>query len=188
MSPNQQRAYHRIMKKTTCVLLLILGFLAPAKPQHCGWDHCYVIVVDARDRLTEEVINHLEILLTDSAGIPYTSKWNLENHKETSLYQSTDTLKFAQNTGKNHPKHPVYNIPFGVNCYMLLVYYNNYPDFNRKGTDRLFIKDRNGRYQTTSVSFDAGKITDMCTSNAIWHDKQALDATTITVKLSRKTH
>ncbi len=173
------------MKKNLLFFLLI-AFFSTAKAQHCGWDNCFVIVLDVRDSLTNEIINDLDIILTDSIGKPYTSEWNLENHKETSIYQKTDTLKFGQNSGDNYPKHKAYNIPFGVNTYMLLVYYNNYPEFNKNGNDKVFIQDKMGRYDSISITFDKNKIADMCTSSPIWQDKKELDETTIKIRLNRK--
>jgi hypothetical protein len=136
--------------------------------------------------LTNKIINNLDIILTDSIGKPYTSEWNLDNFKETSIYQQTDTLKFGQNNGNNYPKHGAYNILFGVDKYMLLVYGNNYPEFNESGTDKIFIKDNKGRYDTISITFDKNKIAYMCTSSSIRNDEKELDKTTIKIKLLKK--
>lgn len=174
------------MNKTFYIFILFLGLFTTAKSQHCWWDNCYVIVLDVRDRLTNKIINDLDIILTDAMGNPYTSKWNLDNHKETSIYQRTDTLKFGQNNGNNYPKHEAYNITFGVNNYMLLIYGNNYPKFNKNGTDKIFIKDNKGRYDGISITFDRNKIASMCTSSPIRHDKKKLDETTIKIKLKKK--
>ncbi len=174
------------MNKTFYIFIFFLGLFTTAKSQHCGWDNCHVIVLDVRDSLTNEIINDLDIILTDSIGKPYTSKWNLDNHKETSIYQGTDTLKFGQNNGNNYPKHGAYNIPFGVNNYMLLVYGNNYPGFNKNGTDKIFIKDNSGRFDDISITFDKNKIAHMCTSNSIRHDEKELNETTIKIKLKKK--
>ncbi len=174
------------MKKTFYIFILFLGLFTTAKAQHCSWDHCSVIILDVRDSLTNKIINDLDIILTDSIGRPYTSKWNLDNYKETSIYQRTETLKFGQNNGNNYPKHGAYNIPFGVNSYMLLVYYNNYPEFNKNGTDKIFIKDNKGRYENISLTFDENKIAHMCTSNSIRLDENELNETTIKIKLKKK--
>ncbi len=174
------------MNKTFYIFILFLGLFTTAKSQHCGWDYCYIIVLDVRDSLTNKIINDLDIMLTDSIGKPYTSKWNLDNHKETSIYKSTDTLKFGQNNGNNYPKHGADNIPFGVNNYMLLVYYNNYPEFNKNGADKIFIKDSKNRYDDISITFDKNKITGMCTNNPIWHHKKSLDEITIEITLNKK--
>ena len=152
----------------------------------CGWDNCYIIMIEVRDSLTNEIISGLDILLADSNGRPYTSKWNLENFKETSIYQNTDTLKFGQNNGDNFPKHAAYNIPFGVNSYMLLVYGNNYPEFNRNGKDRIFIHDPDNRYDSVSITFDRNKIAPMCTHNSIWHSTKAVEENTFKVTFKKK--
>ena len=174
------------MNKTFYIFILFLGLFTNAKSQHCGWDNCYVIVLDVRDSLTNKIINDLDIILTDSIGKPYASEWNLDNHKETSIYQRTDTLKFGQNNGNNHPKHEAYNIPFGEKNYMLLVYGNNYPEFNENGTDKIFIKDNKGRYDSLSITFDKNKIAHMCTSSPIRHDEKKLDETTIKIRLKKR--
>ncbi len=143
-------------------------------------------MLDVRDSLTNKVINELDIILTDSIGKPYTSEWNLNNYKETSIYKGTDTLKFGQNNGNNYPKHGGYNISFGVNSYMLLVYSNNYPEFNKNGTDNIFIVDNKGNYESVSLNFDKNKIAHMCLSNSIRYDKKELNETTIKIKLNKK--
>ncbi len=174
------------MNKKIYVFILFLGLFTTGKSQHCGWDNCYAILLDVRDSLTNKIINDLDIILTDSIGKPYTSKWNFDNHKETSIYQGTDTLKFGQNNGNNYPEHGAYNIPIGLNSYMLLVYYNNYPEFNKNGTDKIFIKDNKGHYENISLTFDKNKIAHMCTSNPIRHDEKKLDDTTIKIRLKKK--
>lgn len=174
------------MNKIFGIFILLFGIYTTAKSQHCGWDNCYVIILDVRDSLTEEIINDLEITLTDPMGKPYTSKWNFENRKETSIYQKTDTLKFGQNSENNIPKRQADNIPFGQNCYMLLVYRNNYPSFNESGTDKIFIKDNKGQYESSSITFDRNKITEMCTNNPIWQHKKPLKEKTIEIKLLKK--
>lgn len=175
------------MYKTFYLFLLSLVLFKTAKSQHCGWDNCSVIILDVRDSLTNKIINDLDIMLTDSSGKPYRSKWNVDNFKETSIYQNTDTLKFGQNSGNNNPKHGYYNIPFGVNNYMLLVYYNNYPKFNKNGSDKILIIDKKGRYDNLSLTFDKTKIAPMCTSSDIRHNNNKLDATTIKIKIRKKT-
>ncbi len=185
MHANGRCKRNRKMKKTL-LILFVLGLFSTAKAQHCGWDNCYIIMLDVRYSLTNEIINDLDIILTDSAGKPYTSEWNLYNYKETSIYQNTDTLKFGQNNGNNYPKHGAYNIRFGVNNYLLLVYFNNYPGFNKNGTDKILITDNKGRYENISITFDKNKIASMCTNNPIWDDKKLLDETTITIKLNKK--
>jgi hypothetical protein len=174
------------MYKTFYLFLLSLALFKTAKSQHCDWDNCYVIILDVRDSMTNKIINDLDIMLTDSSGKPYRSKWNLDNFKETSIYQNTDTLKFGQNKGNNYPKHGSYNIPFGVNNYMLLVYANNYPDFNENGSDKILIKDKKGLYDDLSLTFDKTKIAHMCTSSPIRHNKNKLDAVTIKIKIRKK--
>lgn len=174
------------MNKSIFIAIIFLGLFTTAKSQHCGWDNCSVIILDVRDGMTKEVVNDLEIILTDVNGKAYTSEWNLTNFIETSIYQNTDTLKFGQNNGNNSPKHGAYNIPFGVNTYMLLVYYNNYREFNKHGTDKIQINDRQGRYKPTSITFDRGKITHMCTSNPIWYNSESLVNAAITVNLDKK--
>lgn len=174
------------MNKIFYTFLLFLGFFTTAKAQHCGWDNCYVIVLDVRDKMTNKIINDLDILLTDSIGKPYTSQWNLNNHKETAIYQSTDTLKFGQNHRNNYPRHGAYTIPFGLNNYMLLVYDNNYSGLNKNRGDKICIKDNKARYEEVSITFDKNKIASMCTNNTILHDEKKLDDKTIKIRLKQK--
>lgn len=168
------------MKNIIIIFLFLSAF--NTKAQNCVWENCYIIALDVRDSLTNEIIDDLDIILTDSTGKPYTSEWNLFNFKETAIYQNTDTLKF----GQNYTTNGVYNIPFGVGNYLLLVYYNNYPEFNKNGTDKIFIKDKKGRYEESSTFFDKDKIEIMCTNNPNWHDQKSLDKIMITIKLIDK--
>src|SRR5690554_5575985 len=79
--------------------MIFLGFFTTAHSQHCAWDNSSIIIVEIRDSLTNEIINDLDIILTDSVGNPYTSEWNLRNtsYNETSFTKKSDTLKFGQN-------------------------------------------------------------------------------------------
>jgi hypothetical protein len=171
------------MKKTV-LIILILGLFTIAKAQHCGWDGCYVIILEVRDNATNKIINDLDIILTDSNGKPYTSEWNLKNYRNYSIYQKTDTLKFGQNISNNDPKSNIYTIPFGINTYMLLVYGNNYPNILKSEDDKIIIQDRKGRYESKTI--DSIKIVHMCTSNRIWRSKKILDESTIKIKINKK--
>jgi hypothetical protein len=170
------------MKKILSIIIL-LGLFTTAKAQHCGWCGCSVIVLDVRESLTNEIIYDLDIILTDSTGKPYTSEWNLRNYKRTLIYQNTDTLIFGQNN--KIADSEVDNIPFGIDRYMLLVY-GNYPNLFESETDKIFIKDPKGRYESISIILDQNKVGSMCTSSTIRRDEDVLNAKTIKVKLKKK--
>lgn len=171
------------MKKILSIILL-LGLFTNAKAQHCGWDGCYVIILDVRDNATNKIINDLDIILTDSAGKPYTSEWNLKNYQRYTIYQKTDTLKFGQNIRNDDPKSDIYTIPFGINNYMLLVYGNNYPNIMKSEDDKIIIQDRKGRYEGKTIGNI--KITHMCTSNRIWDSKKVSDNVLMKIKINKK--
>lgn len=171
--------------------MIFFGFFTTAHSQHCAWDNSFIIIVEVRDSLTNEIINELDIILTDSVGNPYTSEWNLRNtsHSETSFSEKSDTLKFGQNqklkTKNSSNPYPV-QIPFGIGYYMLQVYYNNYPHFNENGTDKILIRDKNGQYKSISIAFKNYNIAHMCTNNGFWHYEEELDKVKIEVKLNRR--
>lgn len=174
------------MKKTIYSFLLIFGLCTTVKSQHCGWDNTYVIILEVRDSLTSKFINDLDIIVTDSIGRPYISKWNIENYKQISIYQKTDTLKFGQNNIASNLRKGATDISFGLGRYMLLVYGNNYPKFNESGTDKIIITDKNGSYENVSITFDKNKIASMCTKKSIWDSEEALEEATIKIKLKKK--
>jgi hypothetical protein len=134
--------------------------------------------------MTNKIIYDLDIILTDSIGIPYTHKFNLEAYKETSIYQNTDTLKFGQNNHK--AKHMHDDLPFCLNRYMLLVNWVTYPRIRENESDRIFITDRNGRYESISIPFGNNKMANMCTSSPIRREKEVQDIVTIKIKLVKK--
>lgn len=138
-----------------------------------------------QDSLTNKIINDLDIRLTDSIGKPYTRKWNLDKDKETSTYRITDTLKFIQNKKNSYLKLETYNITFGVNNYMLLINYSDYPKLNENETDKIFIKDNRGRYDNISITFNKNKIVHMCIDSQIQRDEKKLNETTIKIKLKK---
>lgn len=175
--------FSKVHMKTLLTLSIFLLTGLSLHAQHCSWDGCSIIVVDIRDAETGEVINGLEVLLCDSMGNPYRNEWNLRNHQDVHLYQHTDTLKFGQNRKASTQKFSQHQgpFPFGLDCYMLLVYYNNYPEFNKHGKDQIVIRDPLGRYKTKMVSFTEKNIDHMCTNNPIWEDEKALDKTKIVV-------
>ena len=171
----------------------VVCFASFACAQHCGWDHAYVIVLDVRDAATGEQINGLHAVLANADGVPYTSEWNLENHRHLSIYQQTDTLRFGQNTRRAGQPFSEVKGPFsfGVGSYLLIVYYNNYPSFNEHGTDVILITDRDGKrnggdYGAARVPFSPERITSMCTSNPIWDNGEAIEKAKISAMLSAK--
>jgi len=170
--------------KNILLIILFLGLFTIVKAQHCSWDGSSVIIIEVRDSVTNKIINDLEIILTDSSGRAYISDWNIVNHKRTSIYQNSDTLKFGQNN--KIADSEVDNIPFGIDRYMLFVYGNNYPNMHISETDKIFIKDPKGRYESLSIILDQNKVSSMCTSSAIRRDENVLNAKTIKVKLKRK--
>jgi chromosome segregation ATPase len=90
---------------------------------------------------------------------------------------------FGQNN--NIADSEVDNIPFGIDRYMLLVY-GNYPNLFESETDKIFIKDPKGRYESISIILDQNKVGSMCTSSTIRRDEDVLNAKTIKVKLKKK--
>jgi hypothetical protein len=173
-----------INMKRIFLIILTLGLFTTAKSQHCSWENDYLIILDVRDSITNEIIYDLEIILTDSIGIPYTHKFNLEAYKETSIYQNTDTLKFGQNTHK--AKSMVDDLPFCINRYMLLVNWLTYPRILENKSDKIFISDRNGRYESISIPFGNNKMANMCTSSPIRREKEVQDMVTIKIRLVKK--
>jgi hypothetical protein len=177
----------QVMKIKYFVLILLLFSARQSWAQHCGWDGAYIIIVDVRDSVTGKIIDGLKITLTDSAGKPYTSDWNLNNYKNYNIYQGTDTLQFGQNHKK--PKKGAadmeYPFSFGIDHYMLFVYPNNYPSFNADSTDLIHIVDPTGNYATKSYPFTFNNILSLCTSMSIWRDKGVLEARKVKVELQR---
>jgi len=176
------------MKHFILTLLLCVSCGVLLQSQHCGWDNAYVIIVEVTDESTGEDIRGLDIVLADSTGQPYTSHWNLSNHKDIHLYQKTEVLKFGQNLKRKRQKFSRYlgPFPFGVNNYMLLVYANNYRGFNKSGKDLIVIKDSREKYEDVAIKFDPQKITPMCTGNAIWRNEDALENAQIRVALRKR--
>ena len=182
------------MKNTIISLFILLSAITTVKGQHCGWDFTSIIIIDIRDSLTGKIINGLEVVLADSTGKPYTSKWNLENNKNVILYQNTDTLKFGQNLINKPQEFSKVDgpFPFGIGYYMLLVYYNNYPEFNKQGKDKIIIKDVDGdknlgRFETVRVNFEQKNIASLCTNNyKLWHEEDGVKVVKITVNIKRK--
>ena len=179
------------MKFLLSFCLFVIAAL-PLAAQHCGWDHAYVIILDVRNANGEK-INGLDAVLANADGVPYTSEWNLENHRYLTFYQGTDTLRFGQNTKKSGQEFNDVRGPFSfcVDCYLLLVYFNNYPAFNESGTDLIVITDRDGKmnggdFGTTRVSFAPENITSLCTSNAIWDSDAAVEKVKIKATLAAK--
>ena len=175
------------MKLQYFVLIIHLLSASYSRAQHCGWDSAYLIIVDVRDSVTGKIIDGLKIILTDSAGKPYTSEWNLNNYKNYNIYQGTDTLQFGQNhiKLKNGSAEMQYPFSFGIDHYMLFVYPNNYPGFNADNTDLIHIVDPTGNYAAKSYPFSFNNILSLCTSMSIWRDKAVLEAREVKVILQR---
>ncbi len=170
--------------KRILLIILTLGLFTTAKSQHCSWENDYLIILDVRDSITNEIIYDLDIILTDSIGNPYTHKFNLEAYKGTSIYQNTDTLKFGQNTHK--AKSMVDDLPFCLNRYMQLVNWTTYPGIYKNESDKIFITDRNGRYESISIPLSNYKMANMCTSEPIRREKEAQDHFTTKIWLVKK--
>lgn len=178
------------MKRSLLLAIVSLSSILDLRAQHCGWDNCYIIVLDVRDSETGKKIDGLRITLADSTGKPYTSEWNYENHKQLTFYKGTDTLKFGQNLKKESEEFHYYNGPFsfGLGDYMLLVYYNNYPGFNKNGTDLIVVRDTDGdnnagRFEKTAVYFNKSNIVPLCLGMPVWHNEHYLDSIKVTAKL-----
>src|SRR5690554_7304089 len=93
--------------------MIFLGFFTTAHSQHCAWDNSSIIIVEIRDSLTNEIINDLDIILTDSVGNPYTSEWNLRNtsYNETSFTKKSDTDRKSTRLNSSHVR-----ISYAVFC------------------------------------------------------------------------
>lgn len=175
------------------ILFILCSFVAVTglKAQHCGWDNSNIIIVDVRDIQTGNIINGLELILADSKGKPYTSEWNINDR--VSFIPRSDTLKFGQNVrSKGQKFSEVWGpFPFGEGYYMLRVYYNNYPEFNKKGTDQIIIRDIDGNrnlgdFETAYVTFSPQNIVPLCMDTPIWHRKGFVDEIKITVFMKLK--
>ena len=160
--------------------------------QHCGWDNTSIIIVEVRDSQTGKIINGLDIVLADSIQNIYTSQWNKDNNKNLSFYQNTDTLRFGQNVKTSSEEFSDVHGPFrfGIDNYMLLVYYNNYQDFNRNNKDFIIIKDKDGsknlgRFKTKSINFSNEKIIGLCVDSFFWGNESKVEEIKIKVKLER---
>ncbi len=181
------------MKRLFFLLLITIISTTITHAQHCGWDNSYIIILDARDSITNKVINGLNIVLADATGKPYTSESNLRNYPKLTITQPTDTLKFGQNVkdNKEYKYAEEGPFPFGEDCYMLIVYYNNYPEFNNPGTDLILISDPDGNshlgtFKPQHIHFTAQNIGHLCKSMGLWHGSEAIDRIKINVKLQRK--
>lgn len=178
--------------KFSLFVLILISVFPTINGQHCGWDMTSIIIVEVVDKESGEIINGLNITLADSEGIAYTSRWNLRNNKHLSFYQKTDTLKFGQNLKKKSKKFSQVQGPFsfGVNTYLLLVYYNNYPHFNKEGTDLIIIKDIDGeknlgKFKTKTLTFSQDNISGLCVDAPIWRDDKAVNKVKIKVELEK---
>lgn len=181
------------MKKVIITILIIFSLIKASQAQHCGWDYASIIIVEVTDSQSGQLINGLNITLTDSAGYPYKSKWNMENYKNLKFYQGTDTLKFGQNSIKTGEKFSKVNgpFPFGLGCYMLIVYHNNYESFNKNGKDLIAIKDidgnkNSGYFESAKIKFNKKNIAQLCTNYPLWRNQLYLDTIKIQVKLKPK--
>lgn len=178
------------MKQYLFIVIVFLTSIFSLQAQHCIWDGSKIIVVEVRDGVSGEKINGLQIMLADSTHKPYTSSWNFENNKRLSFYQGTDTLQFGQNLKGPSETCSYINGPFsfGLGDYMLIVYHNNYPDFNKDGSDLLLIRDVDGdknagHFENTAITFNKSSIVHLCTGMPIWHDAHYLDTIKVKVKL-----
>ena len=73
----------------------------------------------------------------------------------------------------------------------LNIYYNNYPEFNKKGTDQIIIRDIDGNrnlgdFETAYVTFSPQNIVPLCMDTPIWHRKGFVDEIKITVFMKLK--
>lgn len=175
------------MRTLICLLVFILIQLQ-AFTQHCGWDNAHILIVDVRDGVSDEVVNGLNIYLINESGEPYLFPENMRSYRPEHLFVDSDTLMFGQNVKPENEEFSEVNgpFPFAVNSYMILIAYNNY--FRQAGNskDQIVIEDPQGRYQKQALPFSQENIASLCTSSAIWHNKDALEQYRISVKLKRK--
>lgn len=176
------------MKSYRAILLILILSNLPSfiYAQHCPWDGSRIIMVDVRDSVTGESIQGLEVALADSKGSPYNRMWS-DYHKELSIYQKGRPLKFGQNLRKKEGEHSQhkYPFPFGLNCYILIVHSENYPEYNAGGKDLILIKDKAGHYKNASIAFDAEQIAHLCTNSPIWDEGEVLESVIVKVKLEK---
>lgn len=175
------------LRNLILLLAILVAFTPAAKSQHCGWDASSMIIVEPVDIASGQLIDGLNIVLTDSNSVPYSSKYNLELNKDLNIYQHTDTLKFGQNYPEPNSKpEDEAAFPFAPKDYMLIVYPNNYMGLGKNLNDRIVISDPHKRYQIVAVPYDPTKIAQMCSEKEIWNDTTYADKVKIKVYLKMK--
>lgn len=168
-------------KKYLPFILFIFGSTT-VTAQHCHLDNSYFMAVDVRDAETNKMIKGLTLTICDSTGTPRTAKSNRDNAGRLSINVKSETLLFGFNhkrkwTGINGP------FAFGVNCYMIQLYANNYFNRGAKDTDIILIEDRKGKYATKRIEFSDANIKQLCTDYQRQYQQDGIASFKITVKL-----
>lgn len=169
---SQIRASAYIIKNSSkkAILLLFLSLSTGnfVKAQHCNWDLTSAILVEVRDNATGQIINGLDILLTDSLGKPY---------KMT----TAGANKFNQNK-EDYKKYLETGGPFAFeqHFYVLSLTPASYPGIYNRGNALIEVRDKDGSknggpYQKKSVAFYPDNIVSLCTNHSIWNDEKSME-------------
>jgi hypothetical protein len=156
-------------------LLLFLFFflcLNHAFSQHCGWDFSSILVIEIKDKMTNQLVEGLKISYCDSLGNvlkDYKKKPLICFHlKETKPYQSDENFLLGI-SGEN---------------YGLVVH----ADVNLSENNFLRIEDVQGRYAPVEMPLSVKEyLVPLCSSrDSRCHDKEVIAAHTLKILLESK--
>lgn len=171
-------AFKDMNKKTALLLFLTIFSANLVNAQHCKWDQTSAIIVEVRDNATGQIINGLDISLTDSLSKPYKTTTPGAN-------------KFSQNK-EDHKKYSETGGPsaFEEHFYVLSLSAASYPRLYNRGNALIEVKDKDGAknggaYQTKSVSFYADNIVSLCTNHSIWNDEKSMEKVKVLILVDR---
>jgi hypothetical protein len=164
------------MKKTVLFLFLTVAASNLVKAQHCKWDLISAIIVEVRDNATGQIINGLDVSLTDSLGKPY-------------KILPVGANKFNQNK-EDYKKYSETGGPFAFDqhFYVLSLPASDYPGLYRRGNALIEVKDKDGaknggEYTTKSVTFYPDNIVSLCTNHSIWNDDKSMEKVKVLILL-----
>ncbi|PBQ34147.1 hypothetical protein CNR22_21000 [Sphingobacteriaceae bacterium] len=164
-------------KKTLLFLFLTLATVTLSRAQHCKWDQVSAIIVEVRDNATGQLVNGLDITLTDSLGKPY-------------KMMAAETVKFNQNKA-DHKQYAETGGPFAFeqHFYVLSLTASAYPHLYNHGNALIEVKDKdgakNGAFKPKSVSFYADNIVSLCTNHSIWNDEKSMEKVKVLILVDR---
>ena len=171
-------------RRAYIILFFTLMTFTSSQAQHCLWDLSDIIIVDVRDGKTGEIVNGLDITLTDSIGIPYLSKYPRANIVNRFVsFQDSDTLKFGQNLEKVPQKLANFQkFPLCKGCYMLRAskgeLQENY--ITIRDVDK---KNNSNNFDTKIVKITSKNIVSLCRDNPIWRNIDSLNRIKVNVTL-----